>query len=114
MEVGNPPTAVLSDRRFPERQAPARFPGRHSFRPADPRSTIADRFSDESFRLRDIQFQDPQIGIATSPPFEVGGKLLRIRFGQRALPFPAIPSIHAEYPIEQGHGLAPFGDEQQH
>ena len=45
-------------------------------------------FSDESWRIRDIQFDDPQVWIRSAAPFDIGSARLRIRWvlGPHRLP----------------------------
>src|SRR3546814_5020705 len=56
---------------------------------------------DEPWRVRDIQFDDPQVGVGASAPVDIGGAGRRIGRFIGADRFPYITAGQRESPFEQ-------------
>src|SRR3546814_2318248 len=61
---------------------------------------------DEPWRVRDIQFDDPQVGVGASAPVDIGGAGRRIGRFIGADRFPYITAGQRESPFEQRAGHA--------
>src|SRR3546814_19960498 len=69
-----------------------------------PYTTLFRSFGDELWRVRDIQFNDPQVGIGDSAPFDIGGAGLGLGRLLGADRFPQIAARKRESPLEQRAG----------
>ena len=75
-------------------------------------STARDRFSDESFWLRDVQFNQPRITVETAPARRPRCDFLRSRAGYRADPLPLVAAGRAKPTLEAGKMTPALGDDQ--
>ena len=75
-------------------------------------SSRSDRFSDESFSGRDVQFNYPAIGVRLASPRYILCRLRRFAFA-RADPGPAITAGTHEPPLQQSTMGTPLGDDEQ-
>src|SRR5690606_11275033 len=72
---------------------------------AAPMSTQFAPFGDESWRLCDIQFDDPEVGVGLSPPLAISStRALAGVGGANGLPHTA--AVRGEAPLEQRAGDA--------
>src|SRR3546814_7251768 len=58
-------------------------------------------FGDESWRIRDIQFDDPEVRIGLAAPIDIGRARLRIRGPVGSYCFPYIAAGRGEPPFEE-------------
>jgi len=97
---------------FPYKNAPALVVVRVSApRPAG--STRGGRFSDEPFRLRDVQFDCPGILVEACALSEEIGNLPGIRRFGRSGALPAIIPVERQGALEDGDVTPPAGDDQK-
>lgn len=76
-----------------------------AFRLGPDRSTYKGRFSDESFSVRDVQFNQPQVGIIFSSPGNPLSKLFGALFDHRPVRLPAIAAARLQGALQQRERL---------